>query len=328
LLLTVVLASSGAGSVFAQPPDDERAQPDERVSVAILVFDGVQIIDFTAPWEIFGQAHFQIFSVSPGGEAVTTSMGMHLTPDYGFANAPHADVLLVPGGHVHDLQADPEALDWIRRTSEAAEQVLSVCNGAFLLAEAGLLDGGTATTFHGLLDSFEVSFPRVHLVRDQRYTDNGKVLTSAGLSSGIDASLYLVSKLRGMDQARALALHLEYNWDPHTTFARGAMADRHIPNVPIHLPDGAELHEISSLGDKDSWVARWSVEPRLEPRAVVGAFAKALAEIPGWKATGEPGPSGMNWRFSTENDGAWRLALTVTDGEDRQIVSATLERNP
>lgn len=304
-----------------------QAAAESRVTVAILVFDGAQIIDFAAPWEIFGQAHFEVFTVSPDGKAVTTTMGMQLTPNYSFADAPQADVLLVPGGHVHDVLGREQDLAWIRRMAQGAEHVLSVCNGAFLLAEAGLLDGGTATTFYGLIEDLEESYPAIHVVRDQRYTDNGKVLTSAGLSSGVDASLYLVSKIQGMDQARALALHLEYDWDPQGTFVRGALADRLLPSVDIHLP-GADLRQLSALGDENSWETRWAVEPRIAPRAVVDSFAKALAQVPRWQVEDEPSASGMSWQVSAENDGMWRVALRVTDGEKGQFASATLERMP
>jgi putative intracellular protease/amidase len=310
------------------PMGDYQAPAKAPVTVAILVFDGVQIIDFAAPWEVFGQAHFEVFTVSPDGKPVTTTMGMHLTPDYGFADAPEANVLLVPGGHIHDVLRNEQGLDWIQRMSQGVEHVLSVCNGAFLLAEAGLLDGGTATTFYGLIHDLEETYPQVHVVRDQRYTDNGKVLTSAGLSSGIDASLYLVSKIQGMDRARSLALHLEYDWDPQGTFIRGALADRLLPTVDIDLP-GAELRQLSALGDENSWETHWAVEPPIEPRAIVASFAKALAQVPRWRMDGEPSDSATSWRVSTEEDGLWRATLRVSEGESgQQTVSTRLERVP
>jgi len=224
------------------------------------------------------------------------------------------------------VQANRDALDWVRRTAASADHVLSVCNGAFILAEAGLLDGGTATTFYGLLDEFERTYPQVRLVRDQRYTDNGKVLTSAGLSSGIDASLYLVSKVQGMDRARSLALHLEYNWDPETTYARGALADRHLPSIDIDLPGGAELRQLTALGDRDSWEVRWRVDPAVAPQAILEAFASALARQPRWQAAGRPAGDRMAWRVSTPSDGAWAAEVRVTEAADGWLVSATLQR--
>lgn len=305
---------------------ERRAQAAAQPTVAILLFDGVQIIDYAAPWEIFGQARFRVVTVSPDGGPITTTMGMRVTPDHGFADAPEVDVLLVPGGHVDDVQASRKALEWIRRTADSADYVLSVCNGAFLLAEAGLLNGATATTFYGLLDEFERTYPQVRLVRDQRYTDNGRVLTSAGLSSGIDASLYLVSKIQGMDRARSLALHLEYDWDPAATFARGALADRHLPSLDIQLPGGAELRRMTSLGDENSWEVRWRVEPEVASRVIVEAFASALATQPRWRAVGGASSDRMSWRVATESDGEWAADLRVTQEGDQRSVSTSLER--
>ena len=225
------VASGGAG--WSCPPcgheDEDRvyAEPGScpicgmqlvsskgRVRAAILIFDGVQIIDYTGPYEVFGQARFDIYTVSLDGKPITTAMGMTVVPHHSFESAPAPDLLLVPGGNVHGVTSSQEALDWVRRAAADSQYVLSVCNGAFILAEARLLDGLTATTFYGLLKTLARDYPAVNVVRDRRFVDNGKVVTSAGLSSGIDAALHMVSKIRGKRSARDLARHLEYDWDP------------------------------------------------------------------------------------------------------------------
>ena len=110
--------------------------------------------------------------------------GMSVNPSYGFADAPAPDVLIIPGGHVIEQQNDADVIAWIRAKADNAEQVLTVCNGAFILASTGLLDGLKATTFYGLLDELAKFAPKVEVVSDQRYVDNGKIITSAGLVYG------------------------------------------------------------------------------------------------------------------------------------------------
>jgi putative intracellular protease/amidase len=252
-------------------------------------------------------------------------MGLKVTPDYGFADTPAVDVLLVPGGDVHAMRASEEALSWVRRTADEADYVLSVCNGAFILAEAGLLEGRQATTFYRMLDELQESFPGTEVVRDRRYTDNGKVLTSAGLSSGIDASLHLASRILGEDRARTLALHLEYDWDPEAAFARGALADRHLPSIDLDLPPGVSLQRLTSLGDRDSWEIRWSADPDVEPSVLIDAFARALEGREGWLAGARTAKT-MVWRLSTRDDGDWVASLVVARSGDDALVTANLAR--
>src|SRR5262249_34098520 len=150
------------------------------LSVGLLIYPGVQIIDYTGPYEVFGQGRCNVFTVAKTKDAVTTSMGMQVTPKYSFADCPHADVLVIPGGGADTVEHDPDAIRWLTRKAGDAQFVLSVCNGAFILARIGLLDGLTATTFYDLLDEFALRFPKVHAVSDRRYVDNGKFVTTAG----------------------------------------------------------------------------------------------------------------------------------------------------
>ena len=165
-------------------------------NLAILIFDGVQIIDYTGPYETFGHAYsndgpaFNIYTVSEKTNSITTAMGMSVNPKYSFENAPKPDVLLVPGGDVNGQLENAVVIKWIKDRAKDAEIVLSVCNGAFILAKAGLLDGLEATTTSGLIASLRQTAPNVRVVDDRRFVDNGKIITAAGLSSGIDGSLH------------------------------------------------------------------------------------------------------------------------------------------
>ncbi len=165
--------------------------------------NGVQIIDYAGPYEVFGQAGFQTYTVAANTNLMTTVMGMKVTPSYSFENSPKPDVLVIPGGAgVNRAQNDPATIKWIQDRAKEAEHVLSVCNGAFILAKTGLLDGLSATTFYNLIDGFATAAPKTKVVRDQRYVDNGKIITTAGISSGIDGSLYVVAKMRGKAAAQ------------------------------------------------------------------------------------------------------------------------------
>ena len=106
----------------------------------------------------------------------------------------------------------PERIQWIQEKSKDADYVLSVCNGAFILAKTGLLDGLSATTTRYLIDGLEAIAPNTKMVRNVRYVDNGKIITSGGLSAGIDAALHLVSKIQGKERAQSIAYGLEYEW--------------------------------------------------------------------------------------------------------------------
>ena len=186
------------------------------MTVAILLFNGVQIIDYSGPWEVFGQAGFVVHTVAAGSGPITTVFGQKVIPDYTFQNSPKADILLIPGGSVTDAINDSRLIEWIQASAKESRYVMSVCTGAFLLAKAGLLDGLSGTTIRHSLSNLARFAPKTKVVSDRRVVDNGKIITTAGLSAGIDGALHLVSKILGKERARAMASGLEYKWEPDT----------------------------------------------------------------------------------------------------------------
>jgi len=186
--------------------------------VALVVYEGVELLDFAGPGEVFAAADrgraFDVFTVGPSREPITSQGFVEITPSYAFADAPAPDVVVVPGGGVRSLIGDSKALDWLRRVSGEAEVVMSVCNGALVLARAGLLDGLEATTHHGSLGALRRVAPTATVHDDRRFVDNGRVVTAAGVSAGIDAALHLVARLVGEDEARQTARYMEYPWQP------------------------------------------------------------------------------------------------------------------
>ena len=197
----------------------------ERWNVGILVFDGVEVLDFAGPFEVFSRARlapgvesrrsddtapFQVFTVARACAPVTATGGLVVQPRHSFADAPRIDLLVVPGGFgTRPLLEDRETLDWIRRAAAAARQVASVCTGSLLLARAGLLEGRRATTHWAALDLLASLGGGVAVDRESRVVDDG-VVTSAGVASGIDMSFYVVERLFGKDVADETARYIEY----------------------------------------------------------------------------------------------------------------------
>ena len=269
----------------ASPAREMHGQP--TVNVAIVLFDGVQIIDFAAPYEVFGTAGFGVVTISADGKPVTTAMGLKVTPDHSFADAPAFDLLVVPGGDVQDAMRDQALLGFLRQQDDD-RRVMSVCTGAHILASAGLLDDRKATTFHGAFGNFEAQFPKVDLLRDQRWVDSGRVVTSAGLSSGIDAALYLVSEFHGDKRARSVALHLEYPWDPTGGFVRGKMLDMKAPRLAgVAWPEGTSFQTLYSVGDTDQWEGRYLVGTTATPDELLELIAADIASEGEWTRDGK-----------------------------------------
>lgn len=198
---------------------------DKPRNVAILLFDAVELLDFTGPFQVFADSRdfeepdrrlFNVFTVAQHAKPLTTEAGQIVVPTHSFQDCPKPDCLVVPGGIGSRAAAfNTELMTWLQRAARDAELVLSVCTGALLLGKAGLLNGLSATTHHNYLDLLRQVAPRSQLKPGERFVDNGRVITAAGVSAGIDASLYAIAKLNGIKQATSTAQRIEYNhWDP------------------------------------------------------------------------------------------------------------------
>ncbi|MET0556340.1 MAG: DJ-1/PfpI family protein [Vicinamibacteria bacterium] len=320
----MVLVEKGAA---VEPPT-----PAAGVRAAVLIFDGVQVIDFAAPYEVFGQAGYEVFTVAVEVRPVLTSMGLRVTPRYSLAEAPAADVVLVPGGEVGGAEGDARVLEWLRKRAETATHVVSVCNGAFILAAAGLLDGLTATTFYDLLESLKTRAPKTTVVSDRRFVDNGKVITTAGLSSGIDGALHVVSKISGSARAQMAALNMEYDWKSDARYARASFADAPIRRLfgrslalPLAEPDRAVV--AATNGDAARWEVVWSITTSRPVDAVVQDAAAAIQQRGQWTRTGDAGPGSTRaaWNL-TDAGSAFRAELAAGAEAGGVRLSLRLER--
>ena len=289
---------------------------DAPYKVAILLFDEVQIIDFAAPYEVFGQADYEVFTVSKDGKTVTTAMSLSVNPDYSFANIPDTDAILVPGGDVHTVMQDEDVQAWLIAMQKKSEHILSVCTGAHILAQSGLLKGKAATTFHRALDSFERDYPDITVKRAQRFVDNGQIITSAGLSSGIDAALHLVSEVSGMNKARTVAMHIEYDWQPESGFVRATMADQFYPNNHYNWPEGIKFDQLYSFGDESNWTMAFSVKTHASANELKAVYSKAMAAHGNWQSQESSDPTRMIWQGSGDRQGWTHEASLSHAGDD------------
>ncbi|HEX5343732.1 MAG TPA: DJ-1/PfpI family protein [Duganella sp.] len=191
-------------------------------TVGIYIFDNVEVLDFAGPYEVFtcasrvaGAEPFRVCTIGATRAPVRARAGLVLHPEATFADCGPVDVLIVPGGVVGAELARPEVVAWIAGMARAAELTASVCTGALLLAEAGLLDGREATTHWEDVAELQSGWPQVRVRTGQRWVDCGQVVTSAGISAGIDMSLHLVERLADRGLAERTARQMDYAWsDP------------------------------------------------------------------------------------------------------------------
>ncbi len=184
------------------------------IPVAFLLSDGAVMIDFSGPWEVFqdvnipgrADAAFSLYTVAASAKAIHASGGMTIVPDYTLANAPAPKVVVIPA----QSEPSPATKEWIRKVAKNADVVMSVCTGAFVLADTGLLSGKAATTHHSAYVRLASRFPDIQVKRGARFTETGNIATGGGLSSGIDLALRVVERYFGRKVARQTAFDMEY----------------------------------------------------------------------------------------------------------------------
>lgn len=246
MLALVVAAGAVAHANVLQPPEGR------KIRVAVVLTEGAVVIDFAGPWEVFENVHtgsgdmdaqmpFELYTVGRDRQPIHTSGGMKpgmtVVPDYGFADAPAPDVVVV-GAQSGDEQLGA----WLRKANAQHAFIMSVCTGAFRLAQAGLLDGKPATTHHASLQRLANQYPRITVRGSVRYVESDPlILTAGGLSSGIDSALHVVELYYGPKIAQATADYMEYQGQGWKTNA-GTGEPREIqPTIPVAYRDRETL---------------------------------------------------------------------------------------
>ena len=187
-------------------------------TVAIFIFDEVEVLDFAGPYEVFAvtgaqtQA-FDVFTVAETDQPVRARNGLMVLPTHSFATAPRADIVVIPGGYgTRPLLQNEGVIAWVRKMDQEAQLTLSVCTGSLLLGRAGLLDGLAATTHHLAFEELRKCAPKSEIREGARLVDNGRIVTSAGVSAGIDMSFHIVARELGQEAAQKIARYIEYPW--------------------------------------------------------------------------------------------------------------------
>lgn len=294
-------------------------------SVAVLVYDGAEIIDFAGPWEVFGTAGFLVHTVAESLEPRTMVFGQKVVADYTFENSPRSDVLLVPGGGYEPALKNARLVGWIQSKSKEVGHVMSVCTGAFLLAGAGLLDGLSATVTYGMEDALAKDAPRTRVLYPRRFVDAGKVITTAGLTSGIDGALHLVSKILGDGEAQSAALGMEYRWSPDSDYSRAALADRYLPDGLQYGKAnlrGARAAMLSTGGDTERWETRILISQPKTPAEIIDLLGKRIksntSHTRGTPALdAQAASSQLKWKFRDDRGRGWR-GVAVAEPSPRE----------
>jgi len=197
-------------------------------NVAVVVYENAEPLDWTGPFEVYndaaqfgnanGEPAFNVYIVSKTTEPIN-AQGLKVVPNYSIANAPKPDIVIFPGGPSSKIYDDPEFFAWAKKASIDAEIAQSVCTGAFVLAKAGLLDNLEVTTFHGAIEGLRKELPNARVEDGRRFVDNGHIVTTAGISAGIDGSLNVIARLLGRRVADQVATYMEYHWSPEAYLA-------------------------------------------------------------------------------------------------------------
>ncbi len=232
------------------------APPAGMLPVAFVLGKDAEVLDFAGPLEVFAGAAtrdskplFAPYMVAASTAAVTVGGGMRVFPNYDFKSAPQPKIIVIPAMNVSDK--DAEMFAWIRSASKATDLTMSVCNGAFVLAKTGLLDGKNATCHHAGFFRFAATYPNVHLKRGARFVEDGNLVSAGGISSGIDLALRVVERYVGHELAVDLADGMEYQgkgWlDPNSNevYAKLPELTGAHPVCPVCLSDAD--HAISTI---------------------------------------------------------------------------------
>ena len=192
------------------------------MNIGIYIYDQAEVLDFSGPFEVFSVANrlanldWNIWLVAEEESLVEARGVFQVKPHYSIQNVPELDVLIVVGGVHSDELRKTEVINWIRKTTEKTHITASVCTGAFLMAEAGLLDGLEVTTHWEDISDLHRNYPRVQIREGTRWIEKGKLFTAAGISAGIDMSLELVARLADAELAEQTARQMEYAWNRTT----------------------------------------------------------------------------------------------------------------
>lgn len=191
----------------------------EIIQVGILLFNEVEVLDFAGPFEVFSVATenntklFNAFTIGESDKTIIARNGLKVIPEYTIQNHPELDILIIPGGYgaEHIEIKNKTILNWIKAQQTKVDILASVCTGAFLLAQSGILDNIKATTHWMDLDRLENEYPKITVIRGVKFVDEGRVITAGGISAGINMSFHIIERLLGKKVVEETAKRMEYD---------------------------------------------------------------------------------------------------------------------
>jgi putative intracellular protease/amidase len=327
-----LLALSG---VLAMPATCAEAKPYTR-NVAIVVYENAEPLDWTGPYEVYhdaasfgganGQEAFNVYIVSKTKQPVN-AQGLWVTPSFSIEDAPKPDIVVFPGGLSSKVHEDPKFFAWAKQASIEAEIAQSVCTGAFVLGKAGLLDGLEVTTFHGAIDNLQKSYPKAAVKRGRRFVDNGHVVTTAGISAGIDGSLHVVARLLGRRVAEQVAMYMEYSWSPEPSLAMGYSYFNPSTDARGRLAQSGEVqHEAKNYAEAEK-IYRSLLEQDPKDREAWSSLGHALSAQGKHTDAGDAFVRGAEGAEGPMTGYAYyRAASEFAQGGKKDVAIATLEK--
>jgi putative intracellular protease/amidase len=259
-LLVMSFLLLAAGLAVAEEPASSRP-----LNVAIVLYDGVELLDFAGPGEVFeiaggyggaaGRDGTHVYTVARDRNPIVSQGFVDVVPDHSIEDAPPPDVLVLPGGGVAAMVGDEAFMAWANKAAGDSQVTLTVCTGAFILGETGRLDGRDVTTWYGALNNMARRFPEARVHPGRRFVDSGDVVTTAGVSAGIDGALHVVARLFGRPVAEQTARYMEYHWSPEAYLAGSYPIDN--PRLSERDRLAAEADRIARGGDWQSAATRY-----------------------------------------------------------------------
>lgn len=300
-----VAAPASFVAALPVPETHAPAPSSSSASVAFVLGSDAEVLDFTGPMEVFAAAYtkewkplFAPYTVAASREPLRIGGGLTVVADHTFQSAPPPKVVVIPA--MSEQAVTPEMLAWIRKAAQTADVTLSVCNGAFVLARTGLLDGRRATAHHGAYFRFAATFPHVQLQRGARFVEDGKFATAGGVSSGIDLALRIVQRYLGYAAAADVASGIEYQgrgWldpDSNTAFTTLPVFDDEHPLCPLCLMDGDRSISATHEGKTYSFCAESEREFFELHHDVFARFLKEDAEVRSTAVPANSRPTGTS----------------------------------
>jgi transcriptional regulator GlxA family with amidase domain len=192
---------------------------DEKIKVGIFLFNEVEVLDFAGPFEVFSltsknnEKLFEVITIGETGELISARNGLKVLPMASFKDKLNLDILIIPGGYgAEEIEIKNQiTINWIKEQKDKVKILASVCTGAFLLAESGILDNKSATTHWMDIDRLEKEYPKIKIIKNLKFVDEDNIITSGGISAGINMSFHIIKRLLGVDIAISTAKRMEYD---------------------------------------------------------------------------------------------------------------------